>query len=121
MIMMSFTLIRRFLSASFIRSFWQNISDYFKRKLASGSRNVNVNEVAIIVSEVKYFAFLVYSKIKGRVDLSSGSTLFWANGTHTDSLNALIKSFRLYILGVYNCIVLCTYMIVCRIDMQLEI
>ena len=70
---MSFTSIRRYLSASFIRSFWQNISDYFKRKLASGSRNVNINEVAIIVSEAKYFAFLVYNKIIGRVDLSSGS------------------------------------------------
>ena len=40
--------------------------------------------MAIIVSKVKDFAFLVYSKIKGRVDLSSGSTLFMANGTHTD-------------------------------------
>ena len=77
--------------------------------------------MAIIVSKVKDFAFLVYSKIKGRVDLSSGSTLVLANGTHTDSLNAVIESFRLYILGVYNCIDLCTYMIVCRIDMQLEI
>ena len=105
---MSFTSIRRYLSASFIRSFWQNISDYFKRKLASGSRNVNINEVAIIVSEAKYFAFLVYNKIIGRVDLSSGSTLFWA---HTDSLNAVIESFRLYILGIYNCIDLYTYMI----------
>ena len=62
-----------------------------------------MNEVAIIVSEVKDFAFLVYSKIKGKVDLSSGSTLFLANGTQTDSLNAVIESFRLYILGVYNC------------------
>ena len=96
---MSFTSIRRYLSASFIRSFWQNISDYFKRKLASGSRNVNINEVAIIVSEAKYFAFLVYNKIIGRVDLSSGSTLFWA---HTDSLNAVIEIVCSWCIQLYR-------------------
>ena len=56
--------------------------------------------MSIIVSEENDSAFVVYSKIKERVDLS---TLFLANGTQTDSLNAVIESFRLYILGVYNC------------------
>ena len=72
------TSIRRVLSVLFGVS-GKNIPDYFKRKLASCSRKGNVNEVAIILSEVqvKYFLFLVYSKIKGRVELSSGSTLFW--------------------------------------------
>ena len=60
-IMMSFT-IKRVLSVLFGVSN-KNIPDYLKRKLASGSRKVNVNEMAIIVSEVKYFALLVYSKI----------------------------------------------------------
>ena len=50
----------------------KNISDYLKRNLASGSKKGNVNEAAII-------------------DLSSGSTLFWENGTQTDSLNAVIE------------------------------
>ena len=59
MIMMSFTSIRRVLSALFGVS-GKNIPDYFKRKLASGSRKGNVNEVAINMVLIITLSYNVY-------------------------------------------------------------
>ena len=86
----------------FIRSFWQKYFGLFEKKASiwfEKWKRKRGTEVAIR-------------------DLSSGSTLFLANGTQTNFHNAVIESFRLYIICVYNCIDLYTYMIVCRIDMQ---